>query len=91
MSHVTRSFETFNLISLSHEVSYYLVNIHIYFRFSLKLYFVHVSMALASMEDIKQLLKNIDSYMAKLIELVELIEIGDFPQSEGQFFIFGLL
>lgn len=40
------------------------------------------------MENIKQLMANVDSYMTRLIEAVEVIETGDFPHSEGQFFIF---
>lgn len=37
------------------------------------------------MENIKQLMANVDSYMTRLIEAVELIEAGDSPHSEGQF------
>lgn len=40
------------------------------------------------MENIKQLMANVDAYMTRLIEAVEVIETGDFPHSEGQFFIF---
>lgn len=41
-----------------------------------------------NMENIKQLMANVDAYMTRLIEAVEMIESGDFPHSEGQFFIF---
>lgn len=47
-----------------------------------------VTFCALNMENIKQLMANVDSYMKKLIEAVELIETGDFPHSEGQFFIF---
>lgn len=40
------------------------------------------------MENVKQIMLNVDSYMTKLIEAIELIETVDFPHSEGQFSIF---
>lgn len=40
-----------------------------------------------AMENIKQLMSDVDAYMTKLIESIELIETADFPHSEGQFFI----
>lgn len=45
------------------------------------------------MENVKQIMSDVDAYMTKLIESIELIETGDFPHSEGQFFIryFGCL
>lgn len=38
------------------------------------------------MENFKQIMANVDSYMLKLIEAVESIESNDFPHPEGQLF-----
>lgn len=37
------------------------------------------------MENFKQIMKNVDDYMLKLIEAIETIEPGEFSHPEGQF------
>lgn len=38
------------------------------------------------MENLKQIMSNVDSYMLSLIEAVEPIQSNDFPHPEGQLF-----